>query len=174
MKSSAGAPTVRRTGGPAVRGTGGPAARRTARSPVGERSGAATAPSIGAPTIPVVSQPAVSTTIHPVGGSGSEVAIRMLHGRVLATVDDEPGERRSGSGILIPATASLGKKLSWARVVAVAPNVRTVEVGDRVLFDDEDRAEVEVRGSSYVLLRERTIHAVAAARLADGRTGLYL
>ena len=53
-------------------------------------------------------------------------------------------------------------------------NVRTVEVGDRVLFDPEDRAEVEVRGDNYVLLRERDVHAVASERLADGQTGLYL
>ncbi len=129
---------------------------------------------MAAPTIAAVSQPATSARPVTSPGGDPELPIRMLHDRVLATVDDEPGERRSGSGILIPATASLGKKLSWARVVAVAPNVRTVEVGDRVLFDPEERAEVEVRGATFVLLRERNVHAVAAERLADGRTGLYL
>jgi chaperonin GroES len=39
-------------------------------------------------------------------------------------------------------------------VVAVGTNVRTVKPTDRVLFDPEDRAEVEVRGKDYVLLRE--------------------
>jgi chaperonin GroES len=43
-----------------------------------------------------------------------------------------------------------------------------------VLFDPEERAEVEVRGRDYVLLRERDVHAVAAERLEDGLTGLYL
>ena len=59
-------------------------------------------------------------------------------------------------------------------VVAVGTTVRAVKVGDRVLFDPEDRAEVEVRGKDYVLLRERDLHAVAAERLQDGQTGLYL
>jgi chaperonin GroES len=59
-------------------------------------------------------------------------------------------------------------------VVGIGANGRTVEVGDRVLFDPEDRAEVEVRGDDYVLLRERDLHAVAANRLEDGQTGLYL
>jgi chaperonin GroES len=61
-------------------------------------------------------------------------------------------------------------------VVAIGQNVRTVQVGDRVLFDPEEPAEVEVRGVAYVLLRERDVHAVAAERLADtdGATGLYL
>ena len=100
--------------------------------------------------------------------------IRLLHDRVLVDSGTEAGERRSASGIVIPATASMGKRLSWASVVAVGSNVRTVEVGDRVLFDPEDKAEVEVRGHSYVLLRERDLHAVAAPRLQDGQTGLYL
>ena len=43
-----------------------------------------------------------------------------------------------------------------------------------MLFDPEDRAEVEVHASDYVLLRERDIHAVAAAAGQDGQTGLYL
>lgn len=59
-------------------------------------------------------------------------------------------------------------------VVAVGANVRSVRVGDRVLFDPEDRAEVELRSKAYVLLRERDLHTVAAERLEDGNTGLYL
>jgi chaperonin GroES len=51
-----------------------------------------------------------------------------------------------------------------------------MQVGDRVLFDPEDRAEVELHGSGYILLRERDIHAVAAERLEDTEAapGLYL
>jgi chaperonin GroES len=101
----------------------------------------------------------------------------MLHDRVLVQADNGEGERRSSGGILIPATAKLaGKRLAWAQVVAVGQNVRTVQSGDRVLFDPEGRGEVEVRGVDYVLLRERDIHAVAAERLqdAEGATGLYL
>ncbi|MQA79439.1 MAG: co-chaperone GroES [Streptosporangiales bacterium] len=102
--------------------------------------------------------------------------IRLLHDRVLVHVDTADGERRSASGLVIPATASMGKRLAWAEAVAVGNNVRTVKVGDHVLFDPEEPAEVEVRGVNYVLLRERDIHAVAAERLEDagGSTGLYL
>lgn len=111
------------------------------------------------------------------GGSGAHdgAPIQMLHDRVLVAVDSDPGERRSSGGILIPATAALGgRKLSWCRVVAVGPHVRSVEVGDRVLFDPEERAEVEVSGELYVVLRERDVHAVAADRLGESNTGLYL
>ena len=90
-----------------------------------------------------------------------------------------------GAGWLIAAIAAanialagvaVGRRLAWAEVVAVGQNVRTVEPGDRVLFDPEDRAEVEVRGVAYVLMRERDLHAVAADRFegSEDSTGLYL
>jgi chaperonin GroES len=101
--------------------------------------------------------------------------IRMLHDRVLVRLDKEAGERRSSGGIVIPATAAMGaRRLAWCKVVAVGPHVRTVEVDDRVLFDPEDKAEVEVNAETYILLRERDVHAVAADRLGDASTGLYL
>jgi chaperonin GroES len=100
--------------------------------------------------------------------------IRLLHDRVLVSVDSE-GERRSSGGIVIPATAAMGgRRLSWSRVAAVGPHVRAVEVGDRGLFDPEDKGEVEVNAETYVLMRERDVHAVAADRLGDSQTGLYL
>lgn len=104
-----------------------------------------------------------------------KVPIRMLHDRVLVALDVEAGERKSSGGILIPATAAMGgKRLSWCRVVGVGSLVRSVEVDDRVLFDPEDKAEVEVHGEMYVVVRERDLHAVAADRLGDSPTGLYL
>lgn len=103
-----------------------------------------------------------------------KLPIRMLHDRLLVSIDNEAGDRRSTGGIVIPATAMLGKRLSWARVEAAGAQVRSVQVGDRVLFDPEDRAEVEVRGEAFVLLRERDLHAVASERIDEGQTGLYL
>jgi chaperonin GroES len=101
--------------------------------------------------------------------------IKMLHDRVLVELDKDAGERRSSGGIVIPATAAVGtRRLAWAKVMAVGPHARAVEIGDRVLFDPEDKAEVEVSGSALVVLRERDVHAVAAERLGDEATGLYL
>ncbi len=100
--------------------------------------------------------------------------IRLLHDRVLVRLEGSDGERRSASGIVIPATASIGHRLSWAVTVAVGPNVRAVRTADRVLFDPDDRSEVELHGRQYILLRERDVHAVAAARVEQNATGLYL
>ncbi|WP_090030418.1 GroES family chaperonin [Cellulomonas marina] len=98
----------------------------------------------------------------------------MLNDRVLVHRDGSADERRSSAGIVIPATAVVGKRLAWAQVVAVGQHVRQVEVGDRVLFDPEERAEVELEGRTYLLLREKDVHAVAAPRAAGRGTGLYL
>ena len=103
-----------------------------------------------------------------------KLPIKMLNDRILVEIDRGDGERKSTGGILIPATAQMGKRLAWAQVVATGANVRSMEIGDRVLFNPEDRYEVEVRGSDYIILRERDIHAVAAERLEEGSTGLYL
>ena len=100
--------------------------------------------------------------------------IKMLNDRLLVQIPQAEGERTSKSGLLIPATAQVSKRLAWAEVVAVGPNVRTAEPGDNVLFNPEDRFEVEVRGDDYIILRERDIHAVASPRLDGGSTGLYL
>jgi len=104
---------------------------------------------------------------------GDKLAIKMLNDRVLVRVEQGEGERTSSGGILIPATAQISKRLVWAEVVALGQNVRTAEVGDRVLFSPDDRYEVEVGGNDYIMLRERDIHAVAASRI-EASTGLYL
>jgi len=100
--------------------------------------------------------------------------IRLLHDRVLVRLDRSEGERRSAAGIVIPATASVARRLAWATAVGVGPHVRSVVVGDRVLFDPDERSEVELHGKDYVLLRERDVHAVAAQRIETDGTGLYL
>jgi chaperonin GroES len=99
--------------------------------------------------------------------------ITVLFDRVMVQISQTDGERRSRAGILIPATAQITRRLTWAEAVAVGPHVRTVKVGDTVLFNPEDRFEVEVHGEEYVILRERDIHAIASPR-NDSGTGLYL
>lgn len=98
----------------------------------------------------------------------------MLHDRLLVELDEDATERRSSAGIVIPATAVVGKRLAWAVVVAAGQHVRQVEIGDRVLFDPEERAEVELEARTYLLLREKDVHAVAQPRTGREGTGLYL
>jgi chaperonin GroES len=127
---------------------------------------------------------ATSTTKNGSGRAGSDTPtagaasddkqpISVLFDRVMVQISQTDGERRSRAGILIPATAQISRRLTWAEAVAVGPHVRTIKVGDTVLFNPEDRFEVEVHGEEYVILRERDIHAIASPR-NDRGTGLYL
>ena len=97
----------------------------------------------------------------------------MLFDRLLVAPEVDSAERRTSEGLVIPATAVGPKRLAWANVVAKGENVRLVRLGDRVLFDPEDRAEVDIGGANYVLLREKDIHGVSK-EADDAGTGLYL
>ena len=121
--------------------------------------GLTAAASAPASTIPAVADP--------------KLEIQMLHDRVLVKISPEDGERRSSGGIVIPATAQVAKRLAWGDVLGVGNNVRTVKVGDRVLFNPDDQLEVEIQAEQYLVMRERDIHALATERTEHG-TGLYL
>ncbi|SPL96341.1 Heat shock protein 60 family co-chaperone GroES [[Actinomadura] parvosata subsp. kistnae] len=99
--------------------------------------------------------------------------IQMLHDRVMIRLEQEAEERRSGSGIVIPATVKMANRLAWGEVCGVGTNVRSVKVGDKVLFNPEDQFEVEVHAKVYLVMRERDLHAVATQETDHG-TGLYL
>lgn len=93
--------------------------------------------------------------------------------RVLVALPDD-AERRSKGGILIPATAqSVDRKGVWGEVIGTGPHVRSVSGGDEVLYLPDDAIEVDIQGESYLIVRERDIHAIGSAR-QDGSTGLYL
>ena len=117
--------------------------------------------------------PTAARTLFAVPVPDSKLKIQMLHDRVMVRLVGEESERRSSGGILIPATAQVAKRLSWGEVYGVGNHVRTVQVGDRVLFNPDDQFEVEVRGCAYLIMRERDLQAVASERAEHG-TGLYL
>jgi chaperonin GroES len=100
-------------------------------------------------------------------------SVAVMGDRVLVAPPDE-GERKTKGGILIPATAeSVDRKGIWGEAIGVGPHVRNVQTGDEVLYIPEDAIEVDIQGTSYLIVRERDVHAVASTR-RDGATGLYL
>jgi chaperonin GroES len=102
--------------------------------------------------------------------------LRLTGDRLIVRTPDN-GERKSSGGLLIPATAMPApKRLMWADVALVGPDVRVAKVGDRVLFLPQSGLEVELEGDEVLLLRERDIQAVQSPS-SDGteRTpGQYL
>lgn len=100
-------------------------------------------------------------------------SVAVLGDRVLIALPDD-AERKSKGGILIPATAqSVDRKGVWGEALGVGPHVRHVQSGDDVLYLPEDAIEVDVQGDTYLIVRERDVHAVASSR-RDNATGLYL
>jgi chaperonin GroES len=99
-----------------------------------------------------------------------------LTGDRLVVRSPENGERKSSGGLLIPATAMPApKRLMWADVALVGPDVRVAKLGDRVLFLPQAGLEVELDGEEVLLLRERDVQAVQAP--GDGKDhppGQYL
>jgi chaperonin GroES len=93
--------------------------------------------------------------------------VRLTGDRLVVQVS-ENGERRSRTGLLIPATAAQApKRLVWAEVVLVGPDVRQVRKGDRVLFLPQAGLEVEIDGDECLLLRERDVQAFSAGVADD-------
>jgi chaperonin GroES len=108
----------------------------------------------------------------PAAGSG----IRLTGDRLVVR-PPENGERTSSGGLLIPATAMPApKRLAWADVTLVGPDVRVAKPGDRVLYLPSSGMEVELDGEDLVLVRERDVQAVQPP--SDGKTervpGQYL
>jgi chaperonin GroES len=102
-----------------------------------------------------------------------------LTGDRLVVQVPENGERRSAGGLLIPATAAPApRRLAWADVRLVGPDVRVAKQGDRVLFLPSSGLEVELVGEEMILLRERDVQAVssgpAEAKRSDREPGQYL
>jgi chaperonin GroES len=99
-----------------------------------------------------------------------------LTGDRLVVRSTDGAERTSTGGLLIPATAAPApKRLAWADVVLVGPDVRVATKGDRVLFLPSSALEVELEGEDLILLRERDVQAVTAADdKAERPPGQYL
>ncbi len=68
-------------------------------------------------TVPVMELPELSRS--KTDSDDVKQPITMLNDRVLVHVPASEGERRSRAGILIPATASVARRLTWAEVAAV-------------------------------------------------------
>ncbi|MGH2636432.1 MAG: GroES family chaperonin [Actinomycetota bacterium] len=99
-----------------------------------------------------------------------------LTGDRIVVEHPENGERKTRAGLLIPATAAPApKRCVWGEVTLVGPDVRSVKLGDRILYLPQAGLEIELSGREYLLLRERDVQAVSSP--ADGKNrepGQYL
>ncbi|MEP7060400.1 MAG: co-chaperone GroES [Actinomycetota bacterium] len=108
--------------------------------------------------------------------AGAAGDVRLTADRIVVRPPAD-GERKSSGGLLIPATAMPApKRLNWAEVELIGPDVRVAKTGDRVLYLPSSGLEVELDGEDLVLLRERDVQAVKSppATKTDRAPGQYL
>jgi chaperonin GroES len=108
--------------------------------------------------------------------AASTSQIRLTGDRLVVKVPAN-GERTTNAGLLIPATAAPApRRLAWADVHLVGPDVRVAKTGDRVLFLPSSGLEVELDGEDLILLRERDVQAVSSPPVegAERTPGQYL
>ena len=69
----------------------------------------------------------------------------------------EEASNKTASGLYIPGNAQ--EKPSVAKVVAVAPHVQNLKVGDRILYKSYSNTDVKIGTESFILVREEDVMA---------------
>lgn len=81
--------------------------------------------------------------------------IKPLADRVV--VVREEAKTKTASGIYLPESAK--EQTALCEVKAVGPDVKTVKVGDRVVYGGYNTTELKVDGIEYVIVKEEDILA---------------
>ncbi|QQS19002.1 co-chaperone GroES [Candidatus Saccharibacteria bacterium] len=69
----------------------------------------------------------------------------------------EEAASKTASGLYIPGGAQ--EKPTVAKVVAVAASVKSVKVGDRIIYKSYSQTEVKVGAENYLLVKEEDVLA---------------
>lgn len=81
--------------------------------------------------------------------------IKPLADRVVAV--REEAATKTASGLYLPDNAK--EKPIMAVVEAVGPDVKTLKVGDRIIYKEYSTTELKVNGIDYLILKEEDILA---------------
>lgn len=75
--------------------------------------------------------------------------ITPLADRVVAV--REAAETKTASGLYLPENAK--EKPTFATVKAVGPEVKTVKVGDKIIFKEYSTTELKINGTEYLVVK---------------------
>ena len=64
---------------------------------------------------------------------------------------------KTASGIYLPDNAK--EKPVLAKVVAVGPDVKSLKVGDKIIYKEYSTTELKVDGTEYLLIKEEDVLA---------------
>lgn len=72
-------------------------------------------------------------------------------------IEQEKAQTRTASGLYLPEKAAEKPKI--AMVLAVGDNVKTVKVGDKVVYGGYANTEVKIGDTEYILVKEENLFA---------------
>jgi chaperonin GroES len=72
-------------------------------------------------------------------------------------IEQEKAQTRTASGLYLPEKAA--EKPKVAKVLAVGENVKTVKVGDKVVYGGYTNTEVKIGDVEYILVKEENLYA---------------
>lgn len=81
--------------------------------------------------------------------------IKPLADRVVAV--KEQSASRTTSGLYLPENAK--EKPVVAKVVAVGPSVKTLKIGDKIVYKDYATTELKVNDIDYLIVKEEDVLA---------------
>lgn len=81
--------------------------------------------------------------------------IKPLADRVVAVRETAP--TKTASGLYLPDNAK--EKPVMAKVTAVGPDVKTLKVGDRIVYKEYSTTELKIDGTEYLLVKEEDVLA---------------
>ena len=83
--------------------------------------------------------------------------IKPLADRVVAVREVAP--TKTASGLYLPDNAK--EKPVMAEVKAVGPDVKTLKIGDRIIYKEYSTTELKIDGTEYLLVKEEDVLATA-------------
>lgn len=81
--------------------------------------------------------------------------IKPLADRVVAV--REEAQTKTASGLYIPDNAK--EKPVMAKVMAVGPDVKSLKVGDRIVYKEYSTTELKINGTEYLIVKEEDVLA---------------
>lgn len=81
--------------------------------------------------------------------------IKPLADRVVAV--REEAETKTASGLYLPDSSK--EKPVAAKVEAVGPDVKTLKIGDRIVYKEYSTTELKINGVEYLILKEEDVLA---------------
>ena len=96
--------------------------------------------------------------------------IKPLADRVVAV--REQAETKTASGLYLPDNAK--EKSLVATVAAAGPDVKSLKVGDRIVYKEYSTTELKIDGTEYLVIKEEDVLATLACVDSCARATLHL